>query len=549
MNTIVSKIEKLQPKFEKISRNIYLRAVKDGFLSCMPIIIFSSIFMLFAVIPNIFDFYWPDNVNDIIMKPYQLSMGLIAVFVSATTARALGTSMNREMGDKQLNITALMLTSMTGFLLLSSTLIEDGISNGYLGSKGMIPAFLAAFITCNIYRVCVKRNLTIHLPKEVPPSLSQSFSSIIPFAIANILFWLADLCIHYLFGASLPESIINGLTPLFSAADGYIGIGLIYLAMTFLWFIGIHGPSVVEPAIISIALMNNETNLALLQAGEHADKILTPGLINMAAFGGTGATFVLPFLLMFICKSKQLKAVGKTSVVPTMFSVNEPVIFGVPLVLNPNLLIPFLLAPLANVVLFKFFVEVFGMNSFSYILPWCTPGPLWLIIGTGFHWLSFVLCAVILVVDILIYLPFVKAYDFSLKKQEDEIKNEAELETINADETIQLEAEFDQTKSGQRILVLCAGGGTSGLLANAIAKGAEENGIDMKTRADAYGAHSEILKEYDLVILAPQVKSNYADIKQETDKLGVKLVSTDGKTYISLTRDSNSALKFALDNL
>ncbi|RXA59474.1 PTS lactose transporter subunit IIBC, partial [Enterococcus casseliflavus] len=147
------------------------------------------------------------------------------------------------------------------------------------------------------------------------------------------------------------------------------------------------------------------------------------------------------------------------------------------------------------------------------------------------------------------YLPFVKAYDFSLKKQEDEIKNEAELETINADETIQLEAEFDQTKSGQRILVLCAGGGTSGLLANAIAKGAEENGIDMKTRADAYGAHSEILKEYDLVILAPQVKSNYADIKQETDKLGVKLVSTDGKTYISLTRDSNSALKFALDNL
>ncbi len=251
-----------------------------------------------------------------------------------------------------------MIASISGFLLLASDGIEGGFANGYMGTKGLLTAFLAAFITVNIYKVCVKNNVTIRMPDEVPPNVSQAFKDVIPYALSIFVLYGIDLVTRQFLGTNVAEAILKLFEPLFTAADGYVGITIIFGAYALFWFVGIHGPSIVEPAIAAITYANIETNFQLLQAGQHADKILTSGTqMFIVTMGGTGATLVVPFMFMWLTKSKRNKAIGRASVVPTFFGVNEPILFGAPLVLNPVFFVPFILAPIANVWIFKFFVD------------------------------------------------------------------------------------------------------------------------------------------------------------------------------------------------
>ena len=554
MNKLIEFIEKGKPFFEKISRNPYLRAIRDGFIAAMPVILFSSIFLLVAFVPNIFGFTWSDEAVAAIMKPYGYTMGIVAVLVAGTTAKSLTDAFNRQLPKtNQINFISTMIASISGFLLLASDGIEGGFANGYMGTKGLLTAFLAAFITVNIYKVCVKNNVTIRMPEEVPPNVSQAFKDVIPYALSIFVLYGIDLVTRQFLGTNVAEAILKLFEPLFTAADGYVGITIIFGAYALFWFVGIHGPSIVEPAIAAITYANIETNFQLLQAGQHADKILTSGTqMFIVTMGGTGATLVVPFMFMWLTKSKRNKAIGRASVVPTFFGVNEPILFGAPLVLNPVFFVPFILAPIANVWIFKFFVDTLRMNSFSVNLPWTTPAPLGIVMGTNFAPLAFVLAILLVVVDVLIYYPFLKVYDEQILAEEQSGKVEnslkekvaANFNTAKADAILE-KASVDTVISEQiNVLVLCAGGGTSGLLANALTKAAKEYGVPVTATAGSYGAHREILPEYQLVILAPQVASNYDDIKQETDALGIKLAKTEGAQYIKLTRDGQGALDF-----
>ncbi|MDK7115024.1 lactose-specific PTS transporter subunit EIIC [Staphylococcus pettenkoferi] len=573
MNRLIAQIEKAKPFFEKISRNIYLRAIRDGFIAAMPVILFSSLFLLIAFVPNIFGFTWSKHMEGILMKPYNYTMGLVAILVAGTTAKSLTDSYNRKLkANQQLNFISIMLAAMCGFLLLSAEQAkEGGYLNAFMGTKGLLTAFLAAFITVAVYNFCMKKNITIKMPKEVPPNISQVFKDIIPFSIVILILYGLDLLIHSFIHTTVAEAILKLFEPLFTAADGWIGITIIFGAFAFFWFVGIHGPSIVEPAIAAITYANIETNFKLLHAGMHADKVITSGTqMFIVTLGGTGATLVVPFMFMWLTKSKRNKAIGRASVVPTFFGVNEPILFGAPLVLNPIFFIPFVFAPIANVWIFKFFVDVLGMNSFSVNLPWTTPGPLGIIMGTGFGVWSFVLAAVLIFVDVTIYYPFLKVYDkgIYLEEQENtdnasttalEEKVKANFDTTKAEQIIsnqqeaskklneEHEADATNTSSIQEetnVLVLCAGGGTSGLLANALNKAAAEYHQPITAAAGSYGAHMDIMKDYQLVILAPQVASNYEDIKCDTDRLGIKLAKTQGIEYINLTRNGKEALEF-----
>ncbi|HEM3551345.1 MULTISPECIES: lactose-specific PTS transporter subunit EIIC [Streptococcus] len=554
MNKLIEFIEKGKPFFEKISRNPYLRAIRDGFIAAMPVILFSSIFLLVAFVPNIFGFTWSDEAVAAIMKPYGYTMGIVAVLVAGTTAKSLTDAFNRQLPKtNQINFISTMIASISGFLLLASDGIEGGFANGYMGTKGLLTAFLAAFITVNIYKVCVKNNVTIRMPDEVPPNVSQAFKDVIPYALSIFVLYGIDLVTRQFLGTNVAEAILKLFEPLFTAADGYVGITIIFGAYALFWFVGIHGPSIVEPAIAAITYANIETNFQLLQAGQHADKILTSGTqMFIVTMGGTGATLVVPFMFMWLTKSKRNKAIGRASVVPTFFGVNEPILFGAPLVLNPVFFVPFILAPIANVWIFKFFVDTLKMNSFSVNLPWTTPGPLGIVMGTNFAPLAFALAILLVVVDVLIYYPFLKVYDEQILAEEQSGKVEnslkekvaANFNTAKADAILEKAAVDTEISEQTNVLVLCAGGGTSGLLANALTKAAKEYGVPVKATAGSYGAHREILPEYQLVILAPQVASNYDDIKQETDALGIKLAKTEGAQYIKLTRDGQGALDF-----
>ena len=591
MDAIVKMLEKHQPFFEKISRNIYLQAIKDGFLGCMPIVLTSSIFLLIATLPGVVGITLPQPLIDWCNKLYNFTMGVMGIMVAGTTAKNFTASMNRRMpAGKVLNDGSTMVAAQCSMLLLAVTQFTTKFNGSELsvfdctsmGTRGLFSAYIAAFITVWVYKFCVSRDLTIKLPKEVPGAIAQNFRDIIPFGGAVIICGIIDVVVRNLMGVPFSELLIKLLSPLFTAAETYPGLILIQAATAFFWFIGVHGPSIVQPGIDPIRLANQAENLQVLLAGGHPAHSLTFNMSLVGEFGGTGATFIVPLLLILFMKSKQLKAVGKASIVPVAFAVNEPLLFGAPMILNPYMLIPFVAAGCVNVSVAKFFIDNVGMNGFSFVVPWATPAPIGIFITTNFQLIALVFVAIIILLDAIIYLPFLKAYDKLLCDQEAERAAELGLESngaaaiaanASAPAVEQATATVEPTAAaadskpvadqperaadasakkdvdGLKVLVLCAGAGTSAMLANAIKEGAAQTGENIASSAGAYGQHTAIMDQYDVIVLAPQVRSYYNDMKADTDRLGIKLLAPRGKEYIDLTRDPAGAIKWLRENL
>lgn len=564
MDKLIKMVETMKPFFEKVSNNIYLRAIRDGFVSCIPVILFSSLFILVASVPEIFGVKVPDNIAKHLWQAYNYSMGILSVLMVATIAKSLTDSINHKLPKlRQINDVSVMIVSIICLLLLAVGQVEKGISMEFMGTKGLLSAFVVAFTVPNIYKFFVSRNITIKLPEEVPHYIAQTFADLIPLSVAVFVFWIGSIIFQNITGMLFGAWILEVFKPLFVAADGYIGVAIIYGAMAMFWFVGIHGPSIVEPAVTAIYIANIEANLQIVSAGGHATNILThPTSYFVATLGGTGATLMFCAMCAFIAKSKQLKAVGRASIIPVCFAVNEPILFGAPIVLNPVLFFPFILAPIANVWIFKFFVDELGMNSMIYILPWTTPAPIGLVIATGFAKLAFILAPLLLIVDAVLYYPFFRVYDSQLVARETAIANgeiAADDEETATPEDAILAAEAIEAgqkeeaapqqavpKEEKRVLVLCASGATSSMLAKAIEKGAKKHDAPVESIAMAYGQHKDIINDFDLIVLAPQMASMYDELKHDCDAQGVKSATTSGREYVSLTRDPDKALDFAL---
>src|SRR5699024_678542 len=209
MDTIVQSLETVQPFFEKISRNKYLRAVKDGFLVNMPVVLFSSLFILLANVPNIFGFYWSDTITELLNKPHNYSMGVLGLLVAGTTAKSLTGSFNRDLpSTNKINDTSTWLASTVAFLLLSVDTIEGGFANAFLGTEGLITAFLSAFITVNVYNFFVSRDIKISMPNEVPPNIAQAFADLFPFAITVLISFGIDTGIRANTGGNFAQAVI-----------------------------------------------------------------------------------------------------------------------------------------------------------------------------------------------------------------------------------------------------------------------------------------------------------------------------------------------------
>ena len=562
MEKIIAAVDKMKPFFEKVSNNPYLRAIRDGFVSCLPVILFSSLFILVACIPEIWDFKWDDYVSGLLWQAYGYSMGILSVLMVATIAKSLTDNFNHKLPKlRQINTVSVMIVSIICFLLLSVEGVDKGIATEFMGTKGLLSAFVVAFTVPNIYKFFVGRGITIKLPEEVPHYIAQTYADLFPLAASITFFWVFSFVFRDVTGMLFGNWILELFKPLFQAADGYIGIALIYGAMAMFWFVGIHGPSIVEPAVTAIYIANIELNLQMVQAGEHATAILThPTSYFVATLGGTGATLMFCAMCAFIAKSKQLRTVGRSSFIPVIFAVNEPILFGAPIVLNPVLFVPFILAPIANVWLYKFFVDVLGMNAFSYILPWTTPGTIGLIVATGFAKLSFFLAPLLLVVDAVIYYPFFRAYDKQLVEREALIAEGAQLDDdgVPVEEAVavkEVEVKKEEPKAApmpkteKKVLVLCASGATSSMLAKAIVKGAKAADAPVDSIAMAYGQHKDCITDYDLIVLAPQMASMFDELKHDCDEKGVPAATCSGKEYVGLTRNPAGALEFALAHM
>lgn len=562
MNKIIKLLEKNQGTFEKISQNIYLQAIKDGFLNAMPVILFSSIFLLLANVPEVIatslgiDFALPETLTEWFNKIYEYTMGIVGLMVAGTTAKNLAVSMNRRMPDgKVIGETSVMLASLSGVLLLAVSKTSEGNFEAVnMDTHGLLSAFVSAFLTVNVFKFCITHDITIRLPKEVPGTISQNFRDIFAFSFSVLGCALIDIIARVAFKVPFADILTQVFAPLFGGVESYLGMSIVWLLIPMFWFVGVHGPSVVKPAITAALIGNTSENLELFQSGEFPHHALTENFNFVGELGGTGATLVVPFIFMFAMHSKQLKAVGKASFIPVLFSVNEPLLFAAPIILNPYFFIPFLIAPVVNVVIGKLFIDVLSMNGLMYVLPWALPGPLGLFLGTNFDWLSLVLSVVLIIVDILIYYPFCRAYDRTLIQEETEKTGEIEENYYN-EESEMVVAENNETEKvidtnkGNRILVICAGSGTSEQLAGALNEAAEKDDIPITAKGAAYGSHYDLLPNYDTVILAPQVKMYRDDIQEDADKYGVKVIIARGKEYVQMTQAPQEALNFVLKSL
>lgn len=553
VNKIIKFIEKMKPFFEKVASNPYLTAIRDGFVALMPVILFSSLFILVAYVPNVWGFHWPKNIETTIMKVYQFTMGMLALYMAGTVTKSLTDNKNLKLPKtNQINVISTFVAAESSLLIVAMNPVKDGISIDMLGTKGLIASFIVAFVIPNIYKFFIGRNITIKMPPQVPGNIAQAFKDMIPFAASVGLFWIIDIAIRQIANGNLAELATIILSPLFTAANGYLGFAIIFGFIAFFWFIGVHGPSVVGPAVIAIMYNNQVENLRLFREGQHAHIALTQSTQDFVALiGGTGATFLVPYIFIFLCKSKELKAVGKASFIPTTFAVNEPLLFGAPIILNPVFMIPFIVTPILNSWVLKFFVENLGMNGFMHFLPWPTPGPIGIYMASNFAPLSLLLIAVIMILDFVIWMPFIKAYD--------RIKVSEESGTIESQNIVQPQSNVESNDNSQvettdtkvqydikdhvTVLVVCAGGGTSGILANSLNKAAKEQNIHLNATARAYGQDMDLIKDMNIVILAPQMDSMKNEMKKYTDQHNALLMTTTGKEYIALTRDGEAAIE------
>ena len=559
MNAIVAFLEKHQAFFDKMEKNTYLTAVKEGFLMNLHIVLFASLFMLLSTLPPIVGIDLPTDVAAFFDKIFDYTMGLLGIMVAGSCASSLAQSMNRKLpAEKAINTQMAQVAAMCCMIMLSVTYYTveiDGASKNvldtaFMGTKGLVASFVAAFLTVHIYKLCFEHNITIRLPKEVPGTIAASFRGIFAFGFSVIACALIDVAARHFFQVPFANLAATIISPLFSAADTYAGQAFIAAANSFFQFVGIHGASIVHTPLRIPEAENTFLNFDIWQAGGHPDIALTDGFVNFFSnYGGSGATFIVPFILIFFMRSKQLKAIGKASLIPTICSVNEPVVFGMPIVLNPYMFIPFVFTPAVNALISKFMIDFVGLNASIYMIPWAIPAPIGAFISAGFQPLAIVNTVILIAVDFMIYYPFCKAYDLHLAKEE---HDELVIEEAAEERQAAAAALMEKAKSAAhqvKVLVVCQGAGTSALLANAIKEGADQEGIDLVSNALAFGNHHDVLAGYDALVLAPQCRAYLDEARKEAEPLGVKVIATRGKQYIDLANDPKSAVEWILGEL
>ena len=277
-----------------------------------------------------------------------------------------------------------------------------------LGGGGMFVGIVTSIIAVEIYRVTDKSKFKITMPDNVPPAVARSFESLTPTLIVMLLIG----SITYYLGFDWHTFVGNLVGPLVQAADSLLSVLLLVFVTTFFWFFGIHGASIVGSLARPLWLQLLEENTTAKAAGEALPRIAAEPFYQWFIWiGGAGATIGLAILLAFRAKSEYGSKLGKAILAPSIFNINEPVIFGVPIVLNPILMIPFIFAPMVLATIAWFATKLGLVSEVVFTAPWTLPGPIGAFMATGGDWRAAVLNIVLILVAILIYYPFFVAYD------------------------------------------------------------------------------------------------------------------------------------------
>lgn len=421
--------EKFIPVSTKIANNKYLKSVATGSMSLMAVIMVGAIFSLLSSIPfapytNLIESTGIKKVLEFVPK---VTTDLLAVYMAFSVAYNAA----KEFGKKEIAFNN-GIFSLVSFMLLVplQEIMQEGayapdtmMNLSYLGAKGVFVALITGILVTIIHCFIVNKNWTIKMPNGVPEQVSKSFISLIPAFVILIVFSL----IKAGFAATSYESANNFIytmiqTPVQNLTGSLPAFIIIVILSQVLWFFGIHGTYTVLPIFMPIWMGYIQDNTAALAAGQAIPNIYNVGLFNLTTIGGCGGTLGLVILMFFFAKSKRYKTFSKIVLPCGVFNTNEPLVFGMPIMLNTVLLIPFIITPAIILLLAVFFINIGLMPApVGLMIPASTP-PIFSGIMQGSWRLSlFEVFAIAL--QIGIYLPFFKVLDKQALKEEKEKQN------------------------------------------------------------------------------------------------------------------------------
>lgn len=439
MNKLFEFLEKyLMGPMGKVSTWRPVRAIVAAGMASIPFTIVGSAFLVLSVIPQAFNLQfivdlWAnsfDKIQALYLLAYKCTMGILSLYFAIVIGYEYTKIYVEEEGLNLNPLNGGLLAVFAYFLTIPELTYSKGVISAVTGkttiggwtaggdsltrlsTSGMFTAILMSILAVQLYRLCVQKNWVIKMPEAVPEGVARSFTALIPgFVIAFAVLFINGIFI--LFGTDIYKVIAIPFAFVSHITNTWLGIVVIYLLVHALWIVGIHGANIVMGLVSPILLANMAQNVDgkfIAYAGEFTNSYVT--------IGGSGATLLLCFYIAFRAKSDQLRMLGKAAMGPAIFNINEPLIFGLPIVYNPMLTIPFILAPIVSASIGYWSVQLGLAGKAIAQTPWPTPIGLGAYVGSGGNIGAFVVALVCALAAFVIWYPFIKMYDSKLYKEE-----------------------------------------------------------------------------------------------------------------------------------
>ena len=424
----------LVPIANKLGNQRHLAAIRDGMVVAIPLSILGGVCLIISTppfkpdtLPNwgfisdlLLGWYnWAQANKAMLQLPYNMTMALMGLFVAFAIAYHLAKRYKMPTLNTAIVSTAVffIVTSPAVSAVPTSAISEGsnmtdllGMAGNYipmtfLDAKGIFTAIIVAIGCVEIMHFMLAKNIRFKMPEGVPPAISSSFDAIMPLFVYVITFYAISLFIQNVSGELLPSMIMTLLAPAISGLDSLLGICLITIIAQTFWFFGLHGASITQPIRLPFMQMYLVANITAFTAGEPIAHFFTqPFWSYVITLGGGGATLGLCILLLR-SKSVELKTLGKLSIGPAIFNINEPIIFGLPMVLNPLMMIPFIFVPVINSII-AYACMAFQIVGKGVIeTPWTTPAPLGAALGC-MDFRAAIMVIGLIVLDMCLYYPF-----------------------------------------------------------------------------------------------------------------------------------------------
>lgn len=429
MDKFNSVIERaLVPVAAKLNSQRHICAIRDAFILTFPLTMAGSLMILLNFVLLSPDGFIADllNLGELIpnLADYQAifspvlkgSTDILAILVTFLIARNIAKSLG---GDDLL--TGLTATSV--FFIIYPAAVDGGLPTQYMGAQGLFVAIIVGLLVGEILtRLSKTPKLEIKMPEQVPPAVARTFKILLPIIIVTIGFSIINfIVLKVTNGGGIHTLVYNILqAPLTKLGDSIWSVVAFGIISNVLWVMGIHGPNTVQAVRDVVFSEANAANLKFVQEMGTAWGAPYPNTWALydafGNYGGSGMTLGLLIAIFIFSKQADQKDIAKLSLAPGLFNINESVIFGLPIVLNPMFLIPFVFTPVVCVFIGYFAIQLNIIPPVAYGVPWTTPGPLFAFLATGGNFMALVVGLVCLVVSALLYAPFVIASNKAVAK-------------------------------------------------------------------------------------------------------------------------------------